>query len=115
MRFRDLLSGVVDGSGARIAMRRLRGGTAGARIALALLSGCAKRPPRAMTKIESLSGPHFAYNSADLTPQGWSKVWVAANALNRYPKRKVEVIGYTDSIGSEEHNQRLSELRAAAV
>src|SRR5262245_32494749 len=103
MPFRDLLSGVVDGRGARNAMRRLRRGTAGALIAIALvlLSGCAKRPPRAMTKIESLSGPHFAYNSADLTPQGWSKVWVAANALNRYPKRKVEVIGYTDSIGSE--------------
>ena len=96
-------------------MRPLRRGTAGALILLVLLSGCAKRPPRASTKIQSLSGPHFSYNSADLTPEGWSKVWVAANTLNRYPKRHIEVIGYSDSIGSEEHNQSLSERRAAAV
>jgi len=88
---------------------------AGALVALALLSGCAKRPPRARTKIDSLSGPHFAFNSADLTPEGWSKVWVAANTLNRSPKRNVEVIGYSDSIGTEERNQYLSERRAAAV
>jgi outer membrane protein OmpA-like peptidoglycan-associated protein len=79
-----------------------------------MLGGCAKRPPR-MTRIESLSGPHFAFNSADLTPQGWTKVWVAATTLNRYPKRKVEVIGYTDSSGTDEHNQWLSERRATAV
>src|SRR5262249_38832662 len=84
-------------------------------ILLVLLSGCAKRPPRASTKIQSLSGPHFSYNSADLTPEGWSKVWVTANTLNRYPKRHVEVIGYSDSIGSEEHNQSLSERRAAGT
>ena len=95
-------------------MRRLRRGAAGALVAVMMLGGCAKRPPR-MTRIESLSGPHFAFNSADLTPQGWTKVWVAATTLNRYPKRNVEVIGYTDSSGTDEHNQWLSERRATAV
>jgi OmpA-OmpF porin, OOP family len=68
-----------------------------------------------MSKLDSLSGPHFTFNSADLTPEGWTKVWVAATTLNRYPRRNVEVIGYTDSSGTDEHNQWLSERRATAV
>jgi outer membrane protein OmpA-like peptidoglycan-associated protein len=113
--FRFLLSDLADGRGASSVMRRLRRGAAGALVALTMLGGCAKRPPRARTRIESLSGPHFAFNSADLTPEGWTKVWVAATTLNRYPKRNVEVIGYADSSGTDEHNQWLSERRAAAV
>ena len=96
-------------------MRRLRSWAAGALVALVMLSGCAKRPPRATTRIASLSGPHFAFNSTELTPEAWSKVWVAATMLNRYPNRNVEVIGYSDSSGTEERNQWLSARRAAVV
>ena len=95
-------------------MRRLRRGAAWALVALVMLGGCAKRPPRA-TRIGSLAGPHFAFNSAELTPEAWSKVWVAATTLNRYPTRNVEVIGYTDSSGTEEQKQWLSARRAAVV
>lgn len=39
----------------------------------------------------------------------------AIDALNRYPQIKVELDGYTDSIGTEEYNQGLSERRAQIV
>ncbi len=39
----------------------------------------------------------------------------AIDALNRYPQIKVELDGHTDSIGTEEYNQGLSERRAQIV
>lgn len=38
-----------------------------------------------------------------------------ADSLKKYPDSVVQVIGHTDSTGSAEHNQRLSENRANAV
>ncbi|HLS83114.1 MAG TPA: OmpA family protein, partial [Arenimonas sp.] len=35
--------------------------------------------------------------------------------LQKYPQLRVEVAGHTDSIGTEQYNQGLSERRAAAV
>jgi len=119
-------------------MRRWRSVTAGGMLGLGLvwgiLGGCARphRPaaadaadtpapqpssdaPPPMTKIESLSGPHFAYNRASLTPEGREKVRGVAETLNRYPDRGIEVSGYTDSSGDDARNQRLSERRAEAV
>ena len=121
-------------------MRRWRSMTAGGMLVLSsiillgILGGCA-RPPRTaaanaaatpapppssdapppMTKIESLSGPHFAFNQATLTPEGQAKVRGVAATLNRYPDRGIEVSGYTDSSGDDARNQRLSERRAEAV
>ena len=70
-------------------------------------------PP--MTKVDALSGPHFAYAKAELTPEGQAKVQRAAQALNQYPNRRIEVNGYTDSSGDDARNLRLSERRADAV
>ncbi len=39
----------------------------------------------------------------------------AIDALNRYPEIKVELDGHTDSIGTEQYNQGLSERRAQIV
>ena len=68
-----------------------------------------------MTKAESLSGPHFAFNQATLTPEGQAKVRDAAQMLKRYPDRGIEVSGYTDSTENDARNRRLSERRAEAV
>jgi outer membrane protein OmpA-like peptidoglycan-associated protein len=38
-----------------------------------------------------------------------------AQILNKYPDTTIKVVGYTDSTGSESHNQQLSELRANSV
>jgi OOP family OmpA-OmpF porin len=91
-------------------------------VALAILvamvvPGCAKRtkgpPPR--TRVDALSGPHFAYDRSDLTPAGRAKVREVAAMLNKYPRRRVDVSSYTDAMGTDEHNQRLSERRAETV
>jgi OOP family OmpA-OmpF porin len=39
----------------------------------------------------------------------------AVSILGKYPQLKVEVAGHTDSIGTEQYNQGLSERRAKAV
>ncbi|HDK38342.1 MAG TPA: OmpA family protein [Thiolapillus brandeum] len=38
-----------------------------------------------------------------------------ANVLQKYDKTVIHVVGHTDSVGSEEYNQRLSERRARSV
>ena len=39
----------------------------------------------------------------------------AVDTLNRYPQVKIEIDGYTDSVGSDKYNQGLSERRANIV
>ena len=57
----------------------------------------------------------FAVDSALLTPSSRSALDDVAAVLNEYAKTAVIVQGHTDSTGSEEHNQELSERRAEAV
>ncbi|WP_425501830.1 OmpA family protein [Pseudoxanthomonas broegbernensis] len=57
----------------------------------------------------------FAFNSANLDPQFYPVLSGVADVLKEYDKTVVEVAGHTDSIGSDEVNQRLSEQRANAV
>jgi outer membrane protein OmpA-like peptidoglycan-associated protein len=52
---------------------------------------------------------------ARLKPDGITNVQKLADFLTQYPQNKVSVEGYTDSTGSDGHNQALSERRAAAV
>lgn len=57
----------------------------------------------------------FDFNSAALKPQFHSVLNNVATTLNEYGQSRIEVIGHTDSIGSDAYNQRLSEQRASAV
>ncbi len=57
----------------------------------------------------------FDVNSAELKPSGRREIQKLADFLNRHQGRQVMIEGYTDSTGSAEHNQRLSERRAQAV
>src|SRR5262249_50475182 len=67
-------------------VRRLGTRTAAGLLALVALGGCGPRRTRqSMTKLDSLSGPHFAFGKATLTPEGEAKVWAVATNLNRYP------------------------------
>ena len=57
----------------------------------------------------------FAVNSATVDSDGRSTLEDVASVLNEYAKTAVIVQGHTDSTGSEELNQDLSERRANSV
>lgn len=57
----------------------------------------------------------FASNSSDVSSTFYPVLDSVAIVLNEYEKTYVDVIGYTDSSGSEQYNQTLSEKRAASV
>jgi len=94
--------------------RLLRLATAGM-LAVVVLNGCAKPRRQPAPRMEGLSGPHFAFGKYELTAEGRAKVRALAAVLNKYPKRRVEVYGYTDSAGDDETNLWLSAQRAETV
>ncbi|GBD26242.1 putative lipoprotein YiaD [bacterium HR30] len=57
----------------------------------------------------------FASGSASLQPGARDKIRQLAGVLNRYPRTTIQVVGHTDSRGSEESNLELSRRRAQAV
>jgi outer membrane protein OmpA-like peptidoglycan-associated protein len=57
----------------------------------------------------------FATDSADLNGQFFNVLDGVARILDEYEKTVIEVAGHTDSTGSDEYNQKLSERRARAV
>lgn len=57
----------------------------------------------------------FATNSADLNAQFFNVLDGVAIVLKEYDKTVVEVAGHTDSTGSVQYNQTLSERRAQSV
>jgi outer membrane protein OmpA-like peptidoglycan-associated protein len=63
----------------------------------------------------TLSDVLFDLNKTELKPRGMDSVRKLAKFLNEYPERTVRIEGFTDSTGSSEYNQKLSENRANAV
>jgi outer membrane protein OmpA-like peptidoglycan-associated protein len=57
----------------------------------------------------------FETNKAQLQPGGNRSIDKLAAALRQYPERRVRIEGFTDSVGENDYNQRLSEQRAQAV
>ena len=57
----------------------------------------------------------FATNSSDLNSRSREALTNASSVIQEYPKTAVVVQGHTDSTGSEDHNQKLSERRADSV
>lgn len=82
--------------------------------AIAECDGTAKGAP-AGAKITLAADTLFAFNKADLKPEGKKAL---DNVVEQAKALKVEVIvavGYTDRIGSDAYNLKLSQKRAAAV
>ena len=57
----------------------------------------------------------FEYDKSTLLPGAYAELRRISDVLNKYPQTIIEVGGHTDTRGSEEYNQRLSERRAEAV
>lgn len=62
-----------------------------------------------------LKGVHFDFAKANLRADARASLAETVALLRRYPGMKVEIAGHTDSRGSDERNQELSERRAQAV
>jgi outer membrane protein OmpA-like peptidoglycan-associated protein len=57
----------------------------------------------------------FDTGKSTLAPGAYSTIDKLASALKDAPDRKVVIEGHTDSVGSDEYNQELSQRRAQAV
>jgi outer membrane protein OmpA-like peptidoglycan-associated protein len=57
----------------------------------------------------------FAVNSSNLDPNFRTTLDKVASTLTEYEKTYVDVLGHTDSTGSDAYNQTLSEQRASTV
>lgn len=66
-------------------------------------------------KITFDSGILFDVNKSDLRTEARTNVGKLAEILNKYDDTDILIEGHTDSTGSDEHNQKLSEQRSAAV
>lgn len=61
------------------------------------------------------SGITFATNESNIQPQFYPTLNQVAGTLKDYPKTMIDVLGHTDSDGTEAYNQALSERRAKSV
>ncbi len=57
----------------------------------------------------------FATNKADITEEYMGEVERVAKFMRRYASANAEIAGYTDSVGSDAYNLKLSQRRADAV
>lgn len=57
----------------------------------------------------------FGFDRSDLTSSAQTNLDKLVNVLQKYPDTDIQIIGHTDSKGTDEYNQGLSERRARAV
>jgi outer membrane protein OmpA-like peptidoglycan-associated protein len=65
--------------------------------------------------IVNVSDVLFDTGSATLKPGAREKLARVAGILASHPDLKIEIEGHTDSVGTDDYNQRLSERRAESV
>ena len=65
--------------------------------------------------IVSMPDVLFAFNKYTLKPEAREKLAKISGIVLAYPDLKLNIEGHTDSIGSDEYNQELSEKRADSV
>ena len=65
--------------------------------------------------IVSMPDVLFDFNKYTLKPEARERLAKISGIVLAYPDLKLEIDGYTDSIGSDEYNQTLSDKRAEAV
>jgi len=68
-----------------------------------------------LLRVSVSSEASFAFDRADIKPEFKPTLDKVAAVLRDDPNVRITIIGFTDSVGSEEYNQRLSERRARAT
>jgi outer membrane protein OmpA-like peptidoglycan-associated protein len=58
---------------------------------------------------------NFDFNKSQITQAAQAELEKAKEFLKKYPKARIRLEGYTDSVGSQKYNIRLSKKRAAAT
>ncbi|MFQ5416057.1 MAG: OmpA family protein [Myxococcota bacterium] len=79
------------------------------------LSGAVVTRRRGALTVRFPSGLLFSLGSAELGPVARGRLKDVAATLKRYPDTHVQILGYTDSSGSDAFNLDLSKARALAV
>jgi len=70
------------------------------------------------TEIESLvlnGDTNFEFNKSKLLPNAYTALEGLVSTINEHPKYKWEIGGYTDAVGSDNYNKKLSKQRAQSV
>jgi outer membrane protein OmpA-like peptidoglycan-associated protein len=84
-------------------------GDGGSRDASATVSMAARVVDRLTLRV------NFDFNSTTVRKPEEAEVQKAIAFAEKYPGYRISLVGHTDSVGSDEYNQGLSERRAAAV
>jgi len=71
--------------------------------------------PEVPRKVELSGDANFAFDSAALTPRGTSTLDEFVEASKGTTFRRVNIDGYTDSVGTATYNRQLSQRRAQSV
>ena len=66
-------------------------------------------------RIELTEDIHFEFDKAVIQEQSYGILKELAGVLQQYPSLRIRVEGNTDSVGTDDYNQKLSERRALAV
>ncbi len=81
----------------------------------AVATAPAATAPPATAGMPDLGAVHFATDQATLTPEGQATLSRAADYMKQNPNVHIRVEGYTDSTGTDPHNETLSQRRAGTV
>src|SRR6185369_5003320 len=73
------------------------------------------RPSEGQIDVRLTSDILFDYNSSDLRPESRATLSDLAGNFRRYADEIIDVEGHTDSTGTPDYNQKLSERRADSV
>ena len=81
------------------------------------LAGCAGRNPPCCDRIRDDYKPvvHFAFDSATLTEQDKHILNEIPHKIENCPELVIDIMGYTDNVGTENYNKQLGKERAQAV
>ncbi len=85
------------------------------RQSLANVEGASVQRNMDMLAVTFKSDVLFDYNSTFLKPGANDELLRVAKVLNQYPQTNITIAGHTDSKGTAEYNQKLSEQRAEVV